>query len=71
MGGTAFPGASTYEIEVRPAELGREMGLFGSGNNQISVDVLADGRVRAARKKRAALRKKRQADARRKAERKR
>ncbi len=50
MGGTAFPGASTYEIEVRPAELGREMGLFGSGNNQISLDVLADGRVRVARR---------------------
>lgn len=50
MGGTAFPGASTYEISARPAELGREMGLFGSGNNQISVDVLADGQVRAARR---------------------
>ena len=50
MGGTAFPGASTYEISVRPAEFGREMGLFGSGNNQISLDVLADGRVRAARR---------------------
>ena len=50
MGGTAFPGASTYEIEVRPLKLGREMGLFGSGNNQISLDVLADGCVRAARR---------------------
>ena len=50
MGGTAFPGASTYEICVRPSELGGEMGLFGSGNNQISLDVLPDGRVRAARR---------------------
>jgi len=50
MGGSAFPGASTYEISVRPAEIGREMGVLGSGNNQISVDVLADGRVRAARR---------------------
>ena len=50
MGGTAFPGASTYEICVRPSELGEEMGLFGSGNNQISLDVLPDGSVRAARR---------------------
>ena len=50
MGGTAFPGASTYEICVRPSELGGEMGLFGSGNNQISLDVLPDGSVRAARR---------------------
>ena len=50
MAGTAFPGASTYEVSVRPAEIGREMGIVGSGNNQISIDLLADGRVRAARR---------------------
>ena len=49
-GGTAFPGASTYEIEVRPSEIGREMGILGSGNNQICVELLEDGRVRAARR---------------------
>ena len=50
MGGTAFSGASTYEISVRPSQLGEEMGIFGSGNNQISLDLLSDGRVRAARR---------------------
>lgn len=50
MGGTAFPGAFTYEISVRPEELGREMGLFGSGNNQISVVILPDGHVKASRR---------------------
>ena len=50
MAGSAFPGASTYEIEVRPAEIGREMGIIGSGNRQVAVDVLADGRIRASRR---------------------
>ena len=50
MGGTAFPGASTYEISVRPSELDSEMGLFGGGNNQIALDVLPGGCVRAARR---------------------
>ena len=49
MGSTAFPGASTYELSVRPAELGKVMGLLGSGNNQIAVKILPDGTVRAAR----------------------
>ena len=49
-GGTAFPGAFTYELKVRPAEFGREAGLLGTCNGQISVDVLADGRVKVVRK---------------------
>ncbi|MBO4649412.1 MAG: hypothetical protein J5806_14785 [Lentisphaeria bacterium] len=49
MGSTAFPGASTYELSVRPAELGRTMGLLGSGNNQISLKILPDGTIQAAR----------------------
>ena len=50
MAGSAFPGASTYEIKVRPAEFGAEMGILGSGNKQVAVDVLADGRIRASRR---------------------
>jgi hypothetical protein len=50
MGGTAFPGACTYELGVRPASLGVESGLIGSGNGQMSIDLLADGRVRASRR---------------------
>lgn len=50
MGGTAFPGASTYELQVRPAQLGKVMGLLGSGNNQISLAVLPDGRLKAERR---------------------
>lgn len=49
QGGTAFPGAFTYEISVRPDGIGREMGLLGTCNNQIQVDILADGRVKAWR----------------------
>ena len=49
MGGTAFPGASTYELEIRPAKFGRTMGLLGAGNRQIILTLLPDGRVQAAR----------------------
>ena len=46
MGGTAFPGAFTYELSVRPAALGREMGLLGTANGQVNVTLLADGALR-------------------------
>ena len=49
QGGTAFPGAFTYEMTVRLAEIGREMGLLGTCNHQIHLDLLADGRVKAWR----------------------
>ena len=49
QGGTVFPGAFTYEMSVRPAEIGREMGLLGTCNHQIHLDLLADGRVKAWR----------------------
>ena len=49
MGGTAFPGASTYELSVRPAELGKKMGLIGSGNNQMSIQVNPDGTITVQR----------------------
>lgn len=50
QGGTAFPGACTYEVSVRPAELGRVMGIVGTANNQMSIDLLPDGAVRVTRK---------------------
>ncbi len=50
MGSTAFPGASTYELSVRPAKLGEVMGLIGSGNNQISLCMLPDGKVQVQRR---------------------
>lgn len=50
MGGTAMPCAATYELCVRPASIGEEMGLIGSGNNQISINILEDGTVTASRR---------------------
>ncbi|MBQ3343214.1 MAG: hypothetical protein IJG84_15050 [Kiritimatiellae bacterium] len=50
MGGTAFPGACTYELSVRPSAIGSESGLVGTGNGQMSIDVLADGRVKVSRR---------------------
>ena len=50
MGCTAFPGACTYELSVRPAEIGREMGLVGAPNGQIEVVIAPDGTVRASRR---------------------
>ena len=49
MGGTAFPGAFTYELSVRPAELGREVGLISTAyNNQIQIWLMVDGSVKVA-----------------------
>ncbi|MBR2440176.1 MAG: hypothetical protein IKB25_08290 [Lentisphaeria bacterium] len=45
MGGTALPYASTYEINVRVPKLGKKMGLFGTGNNQISLAIMPDGKL--------------------------
>ncbi len=45
MGGTAFPGASTYEISIRPAAIGEKMGIFGTANNQINLWIESDGRL--------------------------
>lgn len=50
MGGTAFPAACTYELSVRPAELGREMGLVGTVQNALSIALLANGAVEVTRK---------------------
>ena len=48
-GCTAFPGACTYELSVRPAEIGREMGLVGSANGQIEIVITPDGTIRTSR----------------------
>ena len=49
MGGTAFPGACTYELSVRPAELGREVGLLSTAyNNQMQIWLTADGFVKVS-----------------------
>ena len=50
MGGTVLPAASTYEIAVRAERTDRRMGIFGSERGGISLAVLPDGRVRAARR---------------------
>ena len=49
MGGTAFPGACTYEVSVRPAGIGRKMGVFGSANGQTCLSVMEDGTLVATR----------------------
>lgn len=49
MGGTAFPGASTYEISIRPAAIGERMGIFGTANSQINLTLEPDGRLKLAR----------------------
>ncbi len=52
MGGTAFPGAFTYELSVRPAELGRECGLLSTAyNNQIQIWLMPDGAVKVAHRR--------------------
>ena len=48
-GCTAFPGACTYELSVRPAENGREMGLVGAPNGQIEIVITPDGAVCTSR----------------------
>ncbi len=50
MGGTAFPGACTYELMVRPTALGKESALVSSGYQQLEIRVLADGRLRVLRR---------------------
>ena len=50
MGGSAMPGAATYELCVRPAALGEQMGLVGSGNNQMTIEMMEDGTVTAMRR---------------------
>ena len=49
MGGTAFPGAFTYEISIRPSRIGTKMGVLGTFYNQINVQVEPDGRLKAFR----------------------
>ena len=49
-GGTAFPGASTYEISVKPAAIGERMGLLNTDIGHVLLSILPDGRVRAARR---------------------
>ena len=49
-GGTAFPGACTYELSVRPAEIGRDMGLVGAPNGQVEISIAPDGTIRASRR---------------------
>jgi hypothetical protein len=49
MGGTAFPGASTYEISIQPSEIGTRMGILGTANNQINLSLEADGSLKLAR----------------------
>ena len=49
QGGTAFPYAATYECALRPTSLGREQGILGAANGQVSLVLLEDGRVRASR----------------------
>ncbi len=45
MGGTAMPGASTYEIAIRPARLGQRQGIFGTVNGQMELTLEADGQL--------------------------
>ena len=50
MGGTAMPGASTYEISVRPNGFGRRMGVICGSYGKIDLTIEPDGRVCAARR---------------------
>ena len=45
QGGTAFVGASTYELSVQPQQIGERAGLIGTANNQINLSIEEDGRV--------------------------
>lgn len=49
MGGTAFNYASTYELKIKPAIFGKKQGLLGSGNGQINLIVLENGKVELSR----------------------
>ncbi len=48
MGGTAFPGAATWELEVRPAERG-EQALLTTVNHQLDLTLDAEGFLTAIR----------------------
>ena len=49
QGGTAFPYACTYELSVRPDAIGEAKAILGTPNGQMSIKILADGIIRAAR----------------------
>jgi hypothetical protein len=50
MGGTAFPGACTYELSVRPAETGQDAGLISTAyHNQMQIWLMKDGSVKVSR----------------------
>lgn len=49
QGGTAFPYASTYEMYIKPDEIGKPQRILGSANGQMAITLLADGRISAAR----------------------
>lgn len=48
-GGTAFPYAATFELQVKPETDGREESILGAANNQIKMRRLADGRIQVSR----------------------
>jgi len=54
MGGTAFPYSSTYELSVRPGELGKRQGLIGTFNGQMNVELTPEGKICAWRSSRVA-----------------
>lgn len=49
MGGTAFPYSFTYEMYLLPDSVEKEQDVFGSGNGQISMGILAGGKIIARR----------------------
>ena len=50
FGGTTMPGASTYELEFRPKNCGRLMGLFAGVWGKIDLAIMPDGRLSALRR---------------------
>lgn len=50
MGGTAMPGASTYELSVRPQSRGRRMGLLCGTWGSVVLTLAPDGRLCVARR---------------------
>jgi hypothetical protein len=50
QGGTAFPYASTYELSMRPDKIGENQIILEAPNGQISISLLADGRISVKRK---------------------
>jgi hypothetical protein len=49
QGGTAFPYASTWELSVRPTEIGTRQEILGTPNGQLTVALGADGRIEVRR----------------------